>query len=101
MKDWKIGTRIILGFAAVILLCIALGVFAFSRTRIIQQKANDIADKNVPSVMALGHVQTELYHLVELLLQHAASSDHTEMDSLEAQIGSLATEAQIKSLGDL
>ncbi len=89
MKDWKIGTRIMLGFAAVIVLCIALGVFAVSRTRIIEHNASEIATNNVPSVIALGHVQTELYHLVELLLQHAASSDPHEMDSLEAQMRSL------------
>jgi methyl-accepting chemotaxis protein len=89
MKDWKIGTRIMLGFAAVILLCIALGIFAFSRTRIIERNASDIASNNIPSVIALGHVQTELYHVVELLLQHAASSDQHEMDSLEAQMSSL------------
>jgi methyl-accepting chemotaxis protein len=89
MKDWKIGTRIMLGFAAVILLCIALGIFAFSRTRIIERNASDIANNNIPSVIALGHVQTELYHVVELLLQHAASSDQHEMDSLEAQMRSL------------
>jgi methyl-accepting chemotaxis protein len=89
MKDWKIGTRIMLGFAAVILMCIALGMFAFTRTRIIERNASDIVNNNLPSVIALGHIQTEPYHVVELLLQHAASSDPHEMDSLEAQMGSL------------
>jgi methyl-accepting chemotaxis protein len=89
MKDWKVGHRIMLGFAAVIALCIALGVFACSRTLIIEQHATDIGHNNIPSVIALGHVQVELYHIVELLLQHAASSDQHQMDSLEAQIRQL------------
>ena len=89
MKDWKIGTRIMLGFTAIIVLCIALGVFAFSRTVIIKHNASNVANNNIPSVISLGHVQTESYHVVELLLQHAASSDPREMDSLEAQMRSL------------
>jgi methyl-accepting chemotaxis protein len=89
MKDWKIGTRITLGFAAVIVLSITLGLFAFSRMRVIERNASDIANNNVPTSIALGHVETELYHVVELLLQHAASSDPHEMDSLEAQMRNL------------
>jgi methyl-accepting chemotaxis protein len=89
MKDWKIGNRIMLGFATVIALSIALGVFACSRTLIIEHNATVIERNNIPSVIALGHVQVELYHIVELLLQHAASSDQHEMDGLEAQIRQL------------
>ena len=40
-------------------------------------------------MIALSHIQTQLYHVVELLLQHAASSDAHEMDSLEAQMNEL------------
>jgi methyl-accepting chemotaxis protein len=86
MKDWKIGTRIMLGFAAVIALSIALGVFAFGRMLTIEHKASAIENNNLPSVVVLGSIQTRLYHVVELLLQHAASSDQREMDSLEAQM---------------
>ncbi len=89
MKDWKVSTRIKLGFIAVIALSVALGLFAFSRMLIIERNASDIANNNVPSVIALSHVQTELYHVVELLLQHAASGDPHEMDNLEAQIRTL------------
>jgi methyl-accepting chemotaxis protein len=96
MKDWKIGTRIMLGFATVIALCITLGLFACSRILIIEHDASDIAVNNIPSVIALGHIQTQLYHVVELLLQHAASSDAHEMDSLEAQMNELH-DANIKS----
>jgi len=89
MKDWKIGTRIMLGFATVIALSVALGVFACSRILIIERNARNVDENSYPSLMALGHIQTQLYHIVELLLQHAASSDPHQMDALEAQINSL------------
>jgi methyl-accepting chemotaxis protein len=89
MKNWKMGNRIMLGFAAVIALSIALGVFAYSRTLIIEHNATIIERDNIPSVIALGHVQVELYHIVGLLLQRAASSDQHEMAGLEAQIRQL------------
>jgi hypothetical protein len=89
MRDWKVGNRIMLGFVAVIALTVAVGLFAYSKVLIIEHDSNDIANNNVPSVIALGHVQVELYHIVELLLQHAASGDQHEMDALEEQIRQL------------
>ena len=89
MNHWKVSTKITLGFAAVIALSILPGIFAIGRMLIVERKANDIATNNVPSVIALGHHQTQLYHIVDLLLQHAASNDQHEMDALEAQIRDL------------
>jgi methyl-accepting chemotaxis protein len=103
MKDWKIGTRIMLGFAAVILLCIALGVFACSRLLVIEHKSSDIENNNLPSVLVLSSIQIKLYRTVQLLLQHAATSDPREMDSLEAQMRVLhdATERAFQTYEEL
>jgi methyl-accepting chemotaxis protein len=86
MNELKIGTRIMSGFALVIALSLGVSIFAYSRMVVVEHSANDIAGNNVPSVIALAHIQTELYHVVEILLQHAASSDPHEMEALEAEM---------------
>jgi hypothetical protein len=51
MKNWKVNTRIALGFATVIGLTILLGTLVFSRMPIIEHNANELAKNNVPSVI--------------------------------------------------
>ena len=43
MNNWKIGARITAGFGAVILIAMALGLFAFARLRVVDAGATCIA----------------------------------------------------------
>ena len=44
MKNWKIGQRITAGFAAVIVITLTLGLFAYSRLNAINTDASNVVD---------------------------------------------------------
>ena len=50
MNNWKIGTRIGAGFGVVILIAMALGLFAINRVGAIQQNADAVALGAFPKV---------------------------------------------------
>ncbi len=83
MKNWKIGTRITAGFAAVILITVILGVFAVDRVKTIGSQANDLATNYLPSSMALFTVKANTYHESADLLREAKSTDAQEIAKLE------------------
>jgi methyl-accepting chemotaxis protein len=89
MNNLKIGMRISAAFAIVILICVAMGLFAYNRVRDIDARAVIVSDNHVPSVVALSSATSNIYRSVELLRLHAASSSRQEMDGYEAQIAAL------------
>ena len=86
MKNWKIGTRIAAGFAGVIAIAMALGLFAYSRVDAIESSSNQIATHSLPSVYLVGQIQNAIQREFALLLQHATSSDQQEMAAIEAEV---------------
>ena len=89
MKNWKIGKRIMAGFAAVIVIAVALGVYAYSRTNEIASNESSMSNNYIPSIANLSDVGPNNFHITATLLKHAASSDQHEMDALEAQMAEL------------
>jgi methyl-accepting chemotaxis protein len=93
MKDWKIGTRIIGGFGAIILITLALGFFTSNRMGNIRRSTTALDGNYFPSVVALMEIQSTQYRSVAALLQLCASSDAVLIQRLEAEIVQLrATE---------
>jgi methyl-accepting chemotaxis protein len=86
MKNWKIGTRIAAGFAAVIVIAMTLGIFAYSRVGAIERSSSQIAANSLPSVYLVGQIQNGIQLEFGLLLQHVGSTDKNEMERLETQI---------------
>ena len=86
MKNWKIGTRITAGFAAVIAVALVLGLFALARLADIQKRTDSVGANSLPSVVALGHIPAGMYEAVTLLDEHANSTDQQEMTRIEAEI---------------
>jgi methyl-accepting chemotaxis protein len=56
MNNWTIARRIIAGFIIMVLITVALGVFALWRLTGLAQNVADIADDSLPSVVALGEI---------------------------------------------
>jgi methyl-accepting chemotaxis protein len=56
MNNWTISRRIIAGFTTMLLISVALGVFALWRLTGLAQNIADIADNSLPSVVALGEI---------------------------------------------
>ena len=86
MKNWKIGQRIAAGFAAVILIALALGLFAYSRLSVIERNANDITLNALPTVYAIGQIVTNVATEYNLVFQHVLANDKAEKERLIAEI---------------
>jgi methyl-accepting chemotaxis protein len=94
MKDWKIGIRITAGFAAVILIAAALGIFALNRAAEIGKKTDQLSNNYYPSVLALDRVKSNLYQEVADLLDLIQSSNPQEIAGLDAEIASLRADTK-------
>jgi methyl-accepting chemotaxis protein len=86
MKNWKIGTRIAAGFAAVIVIAMALGIFAYGKVGVIDRKSTDITGTSLPSVSLISQVSTNVQQIWGLLLQHVTASSKEEIAETEAAI---------------
>ena len=85
MNDWKIGTRIAAGFAAVNLIVIALGVFAYSELGVIDTRAKRITEDSLPGVYYIGQLKASVLQRFSNLQDTLLTSDPTAVANLEAE----------------
>ena len=87
MNNWKIGTKIGAGFGVVIVIAIALGLFALSKVSLIQQSAEGVALGDLPKLYISEEIQNNLSNLRDLVAQHVEAKDREEKSNLyrEAQ----------------
>ena len=86
MKNWKIGQRIAAGFAAVILIAMALGLFAYSRLSAIDKNANEVTLSALPTIYAIGQIVNNVATEYNLVFQHVLAGDKAEKERLSAEI---------------
>ncbi|HUO30092.1 MAG TPA: methyl-accepting chemotaxis protein [Bryobacteraceae bacterium] len=86
MKNWKIGTRISAGFAAVITIALVLGLFAYSQVGVISKRSVDISGNSLPSVYVMGQVQKNSEQVMRLILQRVLATDKAEAASIEQDL---------------
>ena len=68
MNNWTISRRVIAGFATMLLIIIALGVFALWRLTGLAQNVADLADSSLPSVLLLNEAsKVSRGNLIDLL----------------------------------
>src|SRR5579862_8271496 len=89
MKNWKIGIRIAAGFAAVIVIAMALGIFAYSRIGVINQNAVNISAHSLPSVYIMGKLHANVVQVVRLVLQRAIATDKADQAQIEAELAAV------------
>jgi methyl-accepting chemotaxis protein len=87
MKNWTIGKRITLGFAAVLTILLALSLFTYTRLIAIGHEADDVAS-NLPALEACGEMMEITMANRALVLKHIFSSDAQDMTRLEDEIKS-------------
>jgi methyl-accepting chemotaxis protein len=85
MKNWKIGKRISAGFGAVIVIAMALGMFAFSRIGAIEVDSSSITVRCLPAIYLVGQAQNNAQVNLGLVYRHIVSKDAHEMAGIEAQ----------------
>ncbi len=91
MKNWKIGTRIAAGFAAVIVIAVALGLFAYEQIANIDKSSTAITADALPSVYTVGQIQRNTEAAYSLELQYIVTTDKDDKARLEAEIQDVRT----------
>lgn len=86
MNNWKIGTRIGAGFGIVILIAIALGLFAVGKVSAIQQSEDGVATGSLPKVYLAGQIKDSLEHSMLLLSEHISARDADSKAKIEREI---------------
>jgi CHASE3 domain sensor protein len=94
MKNWKIGTRISAGFAAIIVIAMTFGFFAYTRIGVINRSSVEITGDCLPSAYMAGQIQSNVQRTMNLLLQHAIANDKPEMDRVDGEIRDLRANTQ-------
>lgn len=89
MKNWKIGIRMAAGFGGVVVIAMALGVFAYTKVLAIEKNAAEVVDGALPKVYLVGQIEKNVQLTFALAIQHATSTDQQKAASLDAQIQSL------------
>jgi len=84
IQDWKLGTRISVGFGAVIAITVLLSVFIYSGLRTIDHESTLLTEHAIPRMSEMG--QLRFSDMVVLLYRHTDSSDQAEMAGIEAKI---------------
>lgn len=90
--DLKIGKKLILGFAIVIVMACFLGIFSIAQLVKVNNASTDIATNWLPSITAGGQMQTSLARFRISESTHIMSAEESEMTATEK---SLATRLEI------
>jgi len=93
MNNWKIGTRIAAGFAVVILIAAALGMFAYTRVGAIERSSNQITMNSLPGMYLVGEIRDAVLRMQILVERHTNSTDKGEMAQLEAESQAISARA--------
>ena len=88
MKNWKIGTRISAGFAAVILIAATLGIFALIKLGTIDTHASQATTEDVPKLYLAGQVEKNVQATYGLGLQYITAAKQDKA-GIEAEIQSM------------
>ena len=90
MNNWKIGTRTGAGFGVVILIAMALGLFAINRVGAIQQNADAVALGALPKVHLIGEIENNIHAGRALILEHVTARDQQERADVEREFHAVA-----------
>jgi len=86
MKNWTIGKRITAGFACVIIVALALGIFAYTRLTVIRSHSDQIAKQSLPAIELAYQAQKTAKDNLQIVYKHIGSADKEDMSRLEVEI---------------
>jgi methyl-accepting chemotaxis protein len=86
MKNLSIGKRIATGFAAVILITVALAAFCFTRLENISAKGDLIIDDALPGVYLISQIEANVRTLYGEQFRHVVEPNDAEMNLIAAEI---------------
>jgi methyl-accepting chemotaxis protein len=85
MKNWKIGIRITAGFAGIIIITLALGVFAQTRVGSIEQSSAE-AGAALHGLYLIAQVERNVQRNLALTQSSLLAKDHQDAARLEAEV---------------
>jgi methyl-accepting chemotaxis protein len=86
MNSWTISRRIIFGFAAMLLIAVALGTIALWRLQGINQSVIELADNTLPSVLTLDECAALSRENIFTALRYADAESAEQKKELEDRI---------------
>ncbi|WP_343632872.1 MCP four helix bundle domain-containing protein [Roseateles sp.] len=75
LSDLKVGVRLGLGFALLVLLMLAMGAFCANRVAQVQAKVDDLADNWLPSTQKLAQIGESMNQMRRAELQMLVGGD--------------------------
>ena len=86
MKNWTIGVRIAMGFAAVLLTVVALGIFAHAQITSINRVADALTQNSLRACYLVGEMRSGAITQYLLLHEHIASNSKVAKAAIENQM---------------
>ena len=96
MRNWTLPRRITAGYAVLIIITAALGLFAYSRLSRIRFHADDIVSNWLPGVYQLGQIRGASHEANTLLNEHILCDTAEETEKAEARL--VASSAKLDQL---
>ncbi|MAM74624.1 methyl-accepting chemotaxis protein [Tistrella mobilis] len=94
VRSLKIGGKLVLAFAALILIILAIALFAIDRLALVESTAAEMRNNRVPSLTALANLDSTAREHRVAVARHVISQDAKTMAEVEATIGSLTDQMQ-------
>ncbi|MGE0866085.1 MAG: MCP four helix bundle domain-containing protein, partial [Vicinamibacterales bacterium] len=86
MRNWTIGKRLMLGFAAVVAIVSALGVYSVVQLRVVDAASTRIVVDSLPGTALSGQVLAHVKNNLAYTLEHLTTVDAREMEAVAALI---------------
>ncbi len=91
MKNWNIGTRIMAGFIAVIVITAVLGSYAFIQLQGIKQKAAVITEQSMPGMATINDIESQTREHYTLTLRHVIADTLEQKTAIEQKSQAVST----------
>ncbi len=97
-----IGKKIVTGFSIVLIITTCLGVFSFWKVKVLESKANVLADDAMPGLQAIAEIDWNVAEGKGLTFQHILESDPARIAVVDSEIARLldSTNKSIKTYED-
>jgi len=86
MKIWTIGKRITVGYAAVLITTIAIGILAYTRLNAIKVRSDSLTGDSLPGILCLTKIQENTIMSNTLLLKFILSSEASEFATIDQKM---------------
>src|SRR4051812_44784309 len=86
MKNWTIGKRITLGFAALLVVMAAVGTIAIVENRATAEKADDIVQHSLPGLASSGQLVSHVKENQNMVYAHILEDDDAGQKAIEKEM---------------